>query len=544
MRSIGIDIGTLSIKVADVELAGRTLVLRDFSEIPYSLDISQDKHIQILAALGKIAGTYGAFQCKFVVGVSQDRVSIRNKSFPFREKVKILKSLPFELEDEIPFDQEKAVFDAKIIKHSAHTSEVLACATPNKYIEDLIRITNEAGLDPDVISTDGFALANLFTNWMAAPPEAETFPEHGQADLYLHIGHSKTIVMVLQNDYLVETRSIQMGGNEIVKAIQKTYEISFAEGLKGLQEKGFVLTKNDGATKDQITFSNAIIKALDPLMMEVKKTMVEIESEMSLSVHNINLMGGVSHLVNIAPYFSQKLGVICTPINHLTSGIKVYAAQTNELLKDSAIAIGLAIEGLKKPKNPAVNFRKGTFAKTGSNATAFWKKWKKPVQYAAAALVIFMFYTYTRESISVSLVDKASTALSDVARSPAVGLKGAQARPGAIAKFIREKKKEISDHQKLQDLQVINSPLDIMNKISSVFPPSKTLPVDIRQFSVRSELVTLEGEVSTQDQMNTLKSLLRNLAIDKKVQDLPPSAASTDGRLAFHLNFKMDRKLK
>jgi general secretion pathway protein L len=544
MRSIGIDIGTLSVKVADVEMAGKALVLRDFLEIPYSLDISQDKHIQILSSITRIAQSYDPHHTRFVMGISQDRVSIRQKIFPFREKVKILKSLPFELEDEIPFDQDKAVFDAKILKHRGSTSEVLACATPNKYIEDLIKLSNEGGIDPDVISTDGFALSNLFTNWWSAPPEADTLPQSAGADLYLHLGHSKTILMIIQNNYLLETRSIQMGGLEIVKAIQKTYQISFAEALKGLQEKGFVLTKNDGATKDQITFSTAIVKALNPLISEIKKTLVEIESDLSVSIQNVQLMGGVSHLVNIAPYMSQKLGLICTPLNHLTSGIKVYASQTNELLKDSAIAIGLAIEGLKKPKNPAINFRKGAFARSGANATAFWTKWKKTVQYATALLVLFMVYSYSREMMATSLAEKATEALSSVAKSPSVGLKGPQARPDAITKFIREKKKEISDHQKLQELQVINSPLEIINKISSSLPQRKTLPVDIRQFSVRSEFVELQGEVSSQDQLNTMKSLFRNLATDKKLQDLPPSIQSKDGRLVFHMSFKMDRKVK
>lgn len=544
MRSIGIDIGTLSLKVADVEFAGRSVILREFLEIPYSLDVSQDKKIEILAGLNRIASSYDPHLVKFVVGISQDRISTRHKTFPFREKVKILKSLPFELEDEIPFDQDKAIFDAKLLKFKGTTAEVLACATPVKYVEEIINLANEGGLDPDIVSSDGMAFANLFTNWWAPPPETEAIGETTGAELYLHMGHSKTILMVLQNNVLLETRSIKMGGLEIVKAIQRTYEISYAEALKGLQEKGFVLTKNDGATKDQVTFSNAIIKALTPLIQEIKKTIIEIESEHSISIQNASLLGGVSHLVNIAPYMSQQLGIVCTPISHLTSNIKVYAAQTNELMKDSAIAIGLALEGFKKPKNPAINFRKGDLAKAGANATVFWKKWKKTIQYVSTALVIFLFYSYAREMLAVSLVDKADTALGSVARSPAVGLRGAQARPGAIRTYLREKKKELSDYQKLSDLKEINSPLDIIAKISTTLPQRRNLPVDIRQFSVESETVTLQGEISSQDQLNTMKSLLRNLAVDKKLQELPPSLTSKDGRLVFHLSFKVNRKVK
>ncbi len=543
MRSIGIDIGTLSIKVADVELAGRSIVVRDFLEIPYSLDISQDKHVEILAALNRIASSYDPHSCKFSIGVSQDRVSIRKKSFPFKERIKIIKSLPFELEDEIPFDQDKAIFDAKIIEQTSDGSQVLACATPNQYIEELLELANEAGIDPDVISTDGFALSNLFTNWWLSPSEVSQSVSQS-AEVFIHLGHSKSILVIVKDGRLLETRSIQIGGLDAVKAIQKTYDISYAEALKGLQEKGFVLTKNDGATKDQITFSNAIINALNPLIFEIKKTLVEFESTSGITVQNASLLGGLSHLVNVGPFFTQRLGIMSNPVNHLSSGMKVYAAQTNELLKDSAIAIGLAIEGLKKPKNPAINFRKGEYAKAGADATLFWNKWKKTIQYAAAAIVVFTIYSYSRDAISVSLVGKADSALSTVARSPAVGLRGAEARPGNIRRYIREKKKEINDYQKLGDLKNINSPLDIITKISSALPPVRSLPVDIRQLSVRSETVNLQGEISTTDQLNTMKSLLRNLAVDKQLQDLPPTISSKDGRLVFHVSFKMDRKVR
>jgi len=557
LRSVGIDIGSLSIKVADVELVGRSLILRDFLEVPYSLDITMDKKIQVLESLRRVAAHYDPSTTKFVVGISQDRISVRKKPFPFREKLKILKSLPFELEDEIPFDQARAIYDVKLIKYAKNFSDVLACATPNKYIEEILQITNDAGIDPDIISTDGFALANLFTNWWLPPPEADSLTSNSvmvetsesgaephpvaSSDLYLHFGHSKTILFVLQNQYLIETRCINVGGLEIVKAIQKTYGISYADALKGLQEKGFILTKNDGASKDQISFSNTIQGALEPLLLEIKKTMLELESQNNISIQNILIMGGGSHLINMTPYLTQKLGVITNPLSYLTNGIKVYAQQTPSLEKNSAVAVGLAIEGLKRPKNPAINFRKGPYAKDGASLSSFFQKWKKTFQYAAAALVVFTIYSYTRATLSNNLIDKAREALKTVAQSPTVGLKGAQTREIAIKKYISEKKKEITDYQKLSDMKVINSPMDVMNKISQVMPQKNNFSIDVRELSVQNEMVQLSGEISTMEQLGVLKSLLRNLSVDKKLQEIPGTAAA-NGKISFNLQFKMDRK--
>lgn len=550
MRSIGIDIGNLGIKVADVELNGRILALRDYVEIPFSLDNSMDKKIQVIDALRKIASHYDPYHTRYVVGISQERVSVRHKVFPFKEKVKIVKSLPFELEDEIPFDQDKAIFDAKVLKTQGTQSELLAVATPKKYIEETLQLLNDAGIDPEIVSAEGFALSNLFTSWWIPPQEGPlTFNDDltlesnvkASAEVYLQIGHTKTLMVIVQEGLPVEIRSLPIGGLDTVKSIQKTYEISYPEALKGLQEKGFVLTKNDGASKDQITFSNTIQRALQPLTFEVKKTILELESKYKISIQAVHLLGGMSNLINIGPYFTQKLGVMTNPYNHLTESLKIYANHTNELQKNSALAIGLAIEGLKKPKAPAINFRKFEYAKSGAAGAGFWKKWKTTIQYASAALVIFFVYAYLREDSAIRLSDSSTEALRTVARSPAVGLKGG-VRQSQIEQYIRETKKTVSDHQKLSELRTINSPLDIMNRISRSLPDRAKFPVDIREFNVRNELVSLQGEVSTQEQMKLLKDAIKSVSLDKRVIDQPVSITSATGRVTFSVSFKADRK--
>ncbi len=551
MRSIGIDIGSLGIKVAEVELSGRSLILRDYVEIPFSLDVSMDKRIEAIDALRKIASHFDPHTTRYMVGISQDRVSIRHKIFPFRERVKIVKSLPFELEDEIPFDQDKAMFDAKILKTQGSQSELLAVATPKKYIEDILQLLSDAGIDPEIISTEGFAFTNLFTPWWIPPQESAL--THGDeilsegdnlkksAEIYLQMGHAKTLMVVVQDMVPIEIRSIPIGGLDSVKAIQKTYEISYAEALKGLQEKGFVLTKNDGATKDQITFSNTIQRALQPLTFEIKKTILELESKYQLSIQAVHLLGGMSNLINIGAYITQKLGVMSNPYNHLNDSIKIYANHTAELQKNSALAIGLAIEGLKKPKAPAINFRKGEFSKSGAAGAGFIQKWKTTFQYVGVALALFFVFAYMREMFATQLSEKSSEALKTVARSPSVGLKGS-VRQQQIEQFIREKKKEVNDYQKLSELKTINSPLEVMNKLSRSLPDRNRFPVDIRQLSVRNELVSMQGEVSTKDQLTTLKNAVRAISIDKKVLDQPVSIESKTGRMTFSLSFKVDRK--
>src|SRR5690606_29334952 len=102
MRSVGIDIGTLSVKIAEIEGSNKSFVLRDYIEVPYSLDLSQDRKVQVLDVLRRIASHYDPTTTRFVVSVSQDMVAVRHKIVQSREKSKIIKGLPFELEDDVP----------------------------------------------------------------------------------------------------------------------------------------------------------------------------------------------------------------------------------------------------------------------------------------------------------------------------------------------------------------------------------------------------------------------------------------------------------
>ena len=85
-------------------------------------------------------------------------------TFPFLERRKILQSLPFELEDVVPFNQSDTIFDCRVIRQKEKSSDVLAFAVPKKYIQEVLMLCEDAGLSPDIVSLDGIALSNLFEN--------------------------------------------------------------------------------------------------------------------------------------------------------------------------------------------------------------------------------------------------------------------------------------------------------------------------------------------------------------------------------------------
>ena len=240
LKSVGIDIGTSSIKVVEVTSSNKGIQVTQFTEHPLNTNPAFDPEIEILEFLRGLSSTYDQAATRFVFSLRQEQVSVRNKSFPFSDRQKILKSLPFELEEDLPFSNETAIFDAKIIRTLGGTAEVLACATPKNRVAAAIQKMSDSGLNVSILSAEGVAFANCFESWNnpvpALPAAAMQIDELAQPErriqITVQIGHTRTLVCAFENSLLIGVRSILWGGKNIADSIARRYEIPYVEALK------------------------------------------------------------------------------------------------------------------------------------------------------------------------------------------------------------------------------------------------------------------------------------------------------------------------
>ena len=234
MKSVGIDIGSYSVKVAEVTISRKNAVVTDFKEYPLSTQPQADKTLEVIEILRNISSQYDSAQTKFTIAVAQNEVSVRRKTFPFRERQKIIKSLAYELEDEIPLDLEDTTFEAKILEVQNTSSVIMVCACPNETINAHLGRAKEGHIDPAVLSVDAFALSNLFEEWLLPPPQTtgpSDDPEKTQIDqkkrgrLVLMMGHQRSLLLAYSQDSLVSIRSILWGGSDIARNIARAFSI-------------------------------------------------------------------------------------------------------------------------------------------------------------------------------------------------------------------------------------------------------------------------------------------------------------------------------
>jgi general secretion pathway protein L len=548
MRSIGIDIGSSSIKVVEMLATSKGFQVVQCFERPLALNPHQDQEIEIIEILREISSRFDPSQTRYCLCLRQDQVSIRHKFFPFSDRLKIGRSLAYELEEEIPFSSENSIFDAKIVRTVGPTAEILACAAPKHHIRNLLQRCADASIDPALISVEGMAFANMYERWNETPPALPPDPLMGEIDtknvrnlnLVLNMGHSRTLICAFEGSSLIGIRTILWGAKNIAEAVARKYEIPFLDALQEIQAKSFILTSKQGATFDQVTFSETIAKSVREMVRDMQLSIMEFKSEYNAIITQIGITGGASNIKNLGPYLTQQLEVPVNKVYPLDLVPNVLFEKNQRTETVFGLALGLAIEGLKKPRNPAVTFLRGDFAKQNNFARNLWQTWGPTVRLAAAALVVFFAYSYLRESFSSLLVDRADEALKTQAKNVAK-LPAKKATEANIKKYIRENKKRANDLKTLASVASMNSALDILKRINDSTPAKNQVTLDMKRVDVKDSAVALEGYVNSPVEVTRLQTALGSLSMDGKVATKPSSLKALPGKVAFSFNFKVDR---
>jgi general secretion pathway protein L len=542
MRSIGIDIGTYSIKYAEIEHSNKSYHLKAFHEFMLPQDPTVDPHVHIIDALKTIASKYDTDLDRFVLGIRQENVCNRMVSFPFKQKFKIEKSLSFELEDDLPFDIEDAIIHPKILYTEGEAATVMAFAALKTNISAIIKKCNDVGIEPDIVSCEGAAISNFYESWETAIPD-KTVSSWDVSDCIgtIYLGHSKSVLAVHCKDQLIALRSVHFGGLEIAQAVAKKYNISLIEGLKTLQEKAFILTSQKNVSQDQITFSNLIASSVDTMATEVKRHLISIEAEKNIRISQIFVSGGTSKIMNLCPYLTQCFTL---PVNLIEYDERLKKSEIQipkEKMHTAMVAIGLAIEGLRPNKNPAIQFRKLDLEKQSQKLQIFFEKWGSTLKTAAAIMVLFFVYTFAKSILTDQMQNYANQKLK--AQAGKIGLKGREATSNAIQGYVREKRQELKAKELISDLQQINSPLDIMLTVSKNVPASNSITLDVRRFSLLENVLTLEGQVDNQQQINSLKNSLSAIDTRGAPSVGKSNTASVSGKLPFIFDVKVKRNV-
>ncbi len=530
MKSIGIDITVNGATIVEVstDRGGYEVIKGDY--IPLNPVDTSNWEIDLAQGLKRFSEEFDMTNTVVVTGLPQTSVSTRNFNFPFNRRLDIQKTLVFELDEELPMGAEDLYGDAKITAQSPGSTSVLAFAAPKEEVHQHIERLQRAGIDPDIISAEGSAFANLFEDWntgsfLLSPPE--TVPSPMQMRVFFR--HESTLISLFQGRQLVWTRSLSWGEKNVIMALMKAYNYPYQQAADLIPDQTRLLMMKAGGDPSEVRLTEILEHCFAEFVKSLSLSIIDVQDKFQASIGDVILMGSMSRIENLNAYITKTLGITCNVEDFMASAFQPRQIQSVLHFGDRAVmAVGLAIEGLKKPRNPAINLRLGEAAKQNAFWERTWEKWGYAMALACIAFVTYTVYGYFRAQLAVELDTNTYTALQSSA-STIAGIRGSQATPEKIEEYInneKDKQEKIKLFDKVQDIEPA---MKVVNAISAQLPSNKEQPYDIRKVDVKNSEVRIEGEALQAATVDQIKRKLESLSANKKVRTLQPSFGPSKG---------------
>ena len=227
-KLLGLDIGTSTIKMAEIEVSRRGATLNGFALCPTPAKaVVSGEIVEPTAIANAVKGLFSQLKTKrknIASGLWGTSVIVKRIGIPQMEEKLVAGQIRWEAEQYIPFDVNEVNIDFKVLKgyqSNPETMDILLVAAKHDAAfvhQDIIRA---AGLTCSILDIGGFALANCFLkNWESAK---------GQTVAIFNIGASITNFVVIENGEVVFCRDVPVGGMTYTNEVQKAMGISFEE---------------------------------------------------------------------------------------------------------------------------------------------------------------------------------------------------------------------------------------------------------------------------------------------------------------------------
>lgn len=338
-KVIGLDIGTSSIKLAEMDFNGKGAQLLSFGFAPTPPNSVSGGEIVDIGSVGMAIQQLIAevkSKRKFVsTAMWGTAVIVKKITIPKMDRKLIRDQIRFEAEQYIPFDINNISLAHHILNTSStpDTIDILLIAAQNELVSQYTQVIEMSGLSCGVLDVSGFALANAF--------ELNYGKLAGEVVGILNFGASITNFVVLQNGEIIFCRDIPVGGanytNEIHKAMGVT--ITEAEALK-------LSAVSRREVPDEV---HSIISATNEAVTEEIRSSLDFLSATTngLVLNRCYYTGGSSATSGLIETVSRVAGIRMEPFNpflRVKANPKKFSAEYLEQISNFAgVVTGLAL---------------------------------------------------------------------------------------------------------------------------------------------------------------------------------------------------------
>jgi type IV pilus assembly protein PilM len=330
---VGLDIGSSAVKAVELTDNGEKLEVTGFGQIEVPTDDVNAKANAVAELMRE-----GGFRTRRVVtSVSGKMVIVRYLTMVRMTDDELKNAIAFEAGKYVPFALEECVMDCQRIEGGAADRSgqgnmtVLFAAAKRSQVMEHLSLIQSAGVTPEIVDIDAFALSNA---WSLTNPAPSTDGKP-RSVAFIDVGAQKTSLNITIGDASLFTREIYYAGQDFTQAIARrmSLELPDAEQVK----------RNPGQNETHVRES--VLSTIDDLGNEIQLSFDYFENQFEREIDEIKLSGGGSRLPVIRESFEKIFEKPTEDFNPFET-LTVNPAIDSDLLACNAsrlvVAVGLA----------------------------------------------------------------------------------------------------------------------------------------------------------------------------------------------------------
>ena len=351
---IGLDIGSHSIKLVEIEDSKKGRVLRNFGIIglPQNAIVEGSiKEMEIVSSAIKNLLKHLRIKNKNVASsISGYSVIVKKISISQRSDAELEATIPDEAEQYIPFDISDVNLDYEVLPSAAEAKEgekgdkegekedimdIMLVAAKKDIVEDYVSLLQLSNLNPVVLDVDAFALQNAFET------SAE---ETSGCYAIVNVGAEELGINAIKEGVSIFTRDSSYGGSQITEAIMSKFDVSHEEADR--IKLGGVKMDQDRAAMEEIFTS-----VVSGWVQEIKRALDFLGTTYpDESIEKIFVTGGSCRIPGFQKYLEMETDIPVEELNPFASlqiSERVFDPKyLGYMAPQAAVAVGLSLRSV------------------------------------------------------------------------------------------------------------------------------------------------------------------------------------------------------
>lgn len=515
-RVLGLDLGSHTLKGVLLETTLRGYTVKGYVTAPVP-GADGDRLARLKQALPQLTAQ-GPLQADQVV-VALPGVSLATHPIvlPFTDAKKIESTLTFEVESQLPYDLEKAVFDHQIAAQDDKSTHLLVGVVRKDELGPLLDALKDAKLDPRIVTHAGLVYQNVLA---AMPPGAV---EDEAAVAIVDLGHERVSVAIGRPGGSVElARTFAGGGAALTRALANEFKIGLPEAESWKETHGAVGAEVVGTDAERA--AGAFLRAFQPVLRELRSTFKSFTARSRRPIARVLLCGGTSKLKGLPEQLGRDLGI--------STRLLELPAETHEGIGagkvEAAQAVALALRGQATgARAPRFNLRRGEFA-FKSDFDFMRDKLGQIAAFAAVLLVLLIASGIVRNSVLERREKQVDAVLCDTTQR----ILGKCEKDYTIAlSLLRGQESPAAGIPK-------RSAASLLAELTQRVPPDMQLTMD--QLVIDLERVSVRCEAQSSKNMEDLIAALKTYKCFKEVKEGKLEKNKDGSKVTFRLDIQVE----